>query len=447
MSDRKDLPPRPLAFPGGIHPEYDGKDLSCDKPIQTAPLFDKYVILVNQNVGAPPKVVVKKGDAVKKGQLLAEPGGFVSVPLHAPTSGVISEIGVAPGPMGVMVPAIFLDSDGKDEWTEDRMPAMDWRTADPAELKKRVADAGIVGMGGAAFPTHVKLSPPPGKNIDCVILNGAECEPYLTADHRVMLETPEKVLAGAAIMARILNVKNIIIGVELNKTDALQALEKLAPEYGVKVVGLKVQYPQGSEKQLIFALTGRKVPTGGLPMDAGCVVQNVGTAAALCDAVADGVPLIERVTTVTGKPVRNPGNFRVLVGTPAVKLIELAGGVTEEPRKLIFGGPMMGFAQRSVDVPVSKNASGVLLLGKDDIVQYESTACIRCGRCLRGCPMHLSPGPLSMLIESGKFDLAANNHVMDCLECGACAYGCPAHRPLVQHMRRAKAEIRRLMKK
>ncbi len=434
-----------LSFQGGIHPSGDGKQLSSGNPIQIAPLLDRYRVMISQNVGKPPKPVVKPGDTVKKYQLLAEADGFVSANLHSPTSGKIIGIVDVPGPMGTLVPAIEIEADGLDEAAET-WPPIAWRDADPADLLKRVGDAGLVGMGGAAFPTRVKFSPPPEKKIDTLILNGAECEPYLTADHRLMLEHPEKVLEGAAISGRMLGVSNIYIGVEVNKEDAIQALGRRASEYGVKIATLKVQYPQGSEKQLIMAITGRAVPAGGLPMDAGCVVQNVGTAAAVTDAVVSGIPLVERVTTVTGEVVKNPGNWMLKIGTPVIKAIEFAGGVTAEPGKLILGGPMMGFAQKSFDVPVSKNTSGILLLPVSEALTYGSVGCIRCGRCLEACPMNLMPCLLGNAVEGEKFDIAAQNHVMDCIECGSCAYVCPAHRPLVQHMRRAKAEIRKRKK-
>ncbi len=438
-----DISYKTVSFKGGVHPAKDGKSLSGDRPIKTAPLLEKYQVIVHQNIGAPPKLLVAVGDKVKKGQLLAEADGFVSVPLHAPTSGEVSAICDIPGPMGVPVQAVEIKSDGEDTWTELLSP-LDWRNAEPQELKDRIHDAGIVGMGGAAFPAHVKLSPPPDKKIDYLILNGAECEPYLTADHRLMLEEPDKVLEGAAILGRSLGVSNVFVGIETNKEDAIAVLLKKASAYNVGIVGLKVQYPQGAEKQLIYAVTKRKVPAGGLPMDVGCVVQNVGTAAAVTDAVKAGIPLIERVTTVTGEPVKEPANWRFRLGTPIIKAIELAGGVASEPGKAILGGPMMGFAQKSFDVTIMKNTSGILLLDAKDVFQYESNPCIRCGKCINACAMNLSPGPLGAMIESEKFDLAARAGVMDCIECGSCAYICPARIPLVQHFRRAKAEIRRM---
>ncbi len=432
-------------FKGGIHPAGDGKSLSSDAAVQTAPLLGKYRVVISESVGKAPKVVVEPGQTVKKYQLLAEADGFVSANLHAPTSGKVTGIVEVPGAMGVSVPAIEIEADGADEAGE-LLPPLDWKNCDADTLRRRVAEAGVVGMGGAAFPTHVKLAPPPEKKIDALVLNGAECEPYLTADHRLMLEHPETVLEGAAISAKILGVTKICLGVEVNKTDAIDALNKCAAEFGVEVAPLKVQYPQGSEKQLIFAITGRKIPAGGLPMDAGCVVQNVGTSAAIADAVVRGIPLVERIVTVTGEVVAKPGNWLLRIGTPVIKAVEWAGGVTGEPGKLILGGPMMGFAQKSFDVTVTKNTSGILLLPCEVAIAYGSSPCIRCGRCVAGCPMNLVPCALGNAVEAERFDLAARNHVMDCLECGSCAYVCPAHRPLVQHMRRAKAEIRKRKK-
>ncbi|MDD3118393.1 MAG: electron transport complex subunit RsxC, partial [Victivallales bacterium] len=427
---------------GGVHPKDDGKSLSSGVAIKPAPLLEKYQVILCQHIGAPPKLIVNPGDVVKKGQMIAEPGGFVSAPVHAPTSGTVGKVIDVPGPMGVNQQAVEILADGKDEFDSGLEPIADWRQAAPEVLKERIGKAGIVGMGGAAFPTLVKLSPPPAKKIDTLILNGAECEPYLTADHRLMLERADAVLTGAAIMARVLGITRIYIGIEANKPNAIAELQTKAPNYNAKVVVLKVRYPQGGEKQLIYAVTGRKVPEGMLPMDAGCVVQNVGTAAAVAEAVLEGKPLFERVTTVTGLPVVNPGNWLVRIGTPIAEVLRLAGGVKSTPGKVILGGPMMGFAQKSIEVPVMKNTSGILLLDQSEVVQFTSQPCIRCGKCIDNCPMNLLCGTISCFIENEKFDKAEELHVMDCLECGACAYACPAHRPLVQHVRRAKAEIR-----
>ena len=435
-----------MTFRNGIHPVYHGKELSDGFPVRTAPLLERYTVPVAQNAGKMPEVIVKPGEKVKKYQLIARASGFVSANLHSPVSGEVKAIIEIPGAQGVPVTAVEIIPDGSSA-EMDPLPAISWRNAEPGVLLERIAECGVVGMGGASFPTHVKLSPPPEKKIDTLILNGAECEPFLTADHRLMLENPVSVLAGAAIMGRILGISQVFIGVEMNKIDAIRVLQEHAGEYGVKIIPLKVQYPQGSEKQLINAITGREVPAGGLPMDAACVVQNTGTAAAVADAVLNGRPLVERIVTVTGKVVKFPGNWKCLIGTPVLEAIRFAGGVTEEPGKLVLGGPMMGFAQKSFDVAVSKNTSGILLLSKDQAVNYRSSNCIRCGRCVQGCPMHLMPCALAAAVESGRFDIAQQNHVMDCIECGACAYVCPAKRPLVQHHRRAKAEIRRQMTK
>ena len=432
------MSPKTHKFKGGVHPD-DSKRLSASKAVVDAPLLDKYTVIVHQNIGAPPEVVVEKGDEVKKGDLLAKAAGFVSVPLHAPTSGTVTAIDKCEGPTGIRVPSIEITADGEDTWGDCMTPIADWQQAEPADLKQRVSDAGVVGMGGAGFPAHVKLSPQ--KPINTLILNGAECEPYLTADHRLMLEQAEDVVLGAAILARILGLETAIIGVENNKPDAIAALEKVAGKYNVQVQGLPVNYPQGAEKQLIYALTGREVPIGGLPMDVGCVVQNVASAVAVADAVVKGRPSIERITTVTGEPLVNPGNWRFRLGTPVSKAIELAGGVKYQPAKLLLGGPMMGFAQSSLDVTVMKNTSGILLIPAEQVSLYTSEPCIRCGKCVQVCPMDILPATISQAVENERFDWAAQLNVLACIECGSCSYVCPSHRPLNQHFKRAKAEI------
>ena len=428
-----------IRFYGGIHPS-EGK-VSNKEDIINAPLQELYTVPLQQHIGAPAKMVVQKGDHVLRGQLLGEPGGFVSAAVHSPTSGTVEDVTTCLGPAGATLPAVVIESDGEDKAADPLPPFENWQDADPAALKARVGEAGIVGMGGATFPTFVKLSPPPNVKIDTIILDGVECEPCLTADHRLMLETPEKIVKGAQIIGRILGVKRIIIAIELNKPDAIETMTKAAEGTDVEVAPLVVRYPQGAEKQLIYALTGRKVPSGGLPAAVGCVVSNVGTTAAIYEAVCLGKPLYERVTTVTGTTVVKPGNYRFRVGTLYRTALELCGGVSEDPAKIISGGPMMGMAVYSLDIPVMKGTSGILLLNRDELVQYSPSACLRCGRCNDVCPMSMMPGILSAQIEHQKFELAEKWHVMDCIECGSCAYICPAGRPLVQHMRRAKAVV------
>lgn len=431
-------------FKGGVHPN-ESKALSASKAIQDAPLLEKYTVIVHQNIGAEPELVVQKGDAVKKGDVLAKAGSFVSVPLHSPTSGTVSALGKVAGPAGISVPAVEITADGEDQWGEALAPIPDWQNAEPDILKQRVADAGVVGMGGAGFPSHVKLSPT--KPIDTLILNGAECEPYLTADDRLMVEQAGDVVRGGAILARIVGLDQALIGVEGNKPEAIKALRTAAEGTNVEIVTLPVNYPQGAEKQLIYALTGREVPIGGLPMDVGCVVQNVASAVAVSDGVVKGHPSIERITTVTGEPVVNPGNWRFRIGTPVSVAIRLAGGVKTQPAKLLLGGPMMGIAQKSLDVTVMKNTSGILLIPVEQVSQYTSEPCIRCGRCVTCCPMSILPATISQAVENERFDWAAQLNVLACIECGSCSYVCPSRRPLNQHFKRAKAEINAARKK
>ena len=428
-------------FSGGVHPA-GNKELSSHKPTVTAALPKRVVIPLSQHIGAPCKPTVVIGQEVKKGERIGETGGFVSAPVHASLSGKVTAIGSFPHSLGMDVPSVVIESDGRDEWVAGLKETPDHNLLSPEELKKMVLDAGIVGMGGATFPTHVKLSPPKEKPIDVVILNGAECEPYLTSDHRLMLEKPKEIVEGLRILMRILNVKKGHIGIEANKPDAIEAMQKaVAGSSDIEVWPVKVKYPQGAEKMLIKAIANRTVPAGGLPMDCGVVVQNVGTAAAIYDAVRFGRPLIERYVTVTGRGVTEPKNFLARIGTPFSQLIEEAGGLTEDAAKIIAGGPMMGMSQYNLDVPVIKGTSGILVLPKAEVSTKPYGPCIRCARCIDACPMMLQPSLLGLFIEKGHYEDARDYNVMDCFECGSCTFVCPANRPMVQWVKRAKREL------
>jgi electron transport complex protein RnfC len=428
-------------FSGGVHPA-GNKELTSHKATVTAAIPKRVIIPLSQHIGAPTKPLVIIGQEVKKGEKIGESGGFVSAPVHATVSGKVAAIGNFPHSLGMDVAAVVIESDGKDEWVAGMKETKDYMLLSPDELKKMVSDAGIVGMGGATFPTHVKLSPPKEKPIDVIILNGAECEPYLTSDHRLMLEKSTEIVEGLRILMRILNVKKGYIGIEANKPDAVEAMQKAAAgATDVEVFAVQVKYPQGAEKMLIKAIANRTVPAGGLPMDVGVVVQNVGTAAAIYDAVRFGKPLIERYVTVTGRGVKDPKNFLARIGTPFSQLIEESGGLTDDAAKVIAGGPMMGMSQYTLDVPVIKGTSGILVLPKAEVSTKSYGPCIRCARCIDACPMHLQPSLIGLFIEKGHYEDAKDYNLMDCFECGSCTFVCPANRPMVQWVKRAKREL------
>lgn len=428
------------SFRGGVHPN-DRKGYTAAKPIEVAPLPEKVIIPTRQHIGAPCSPVVKVGDEVKKGQVIADAQAFVSAPIHASISGKVVEIADYPHPVFGTCTAIVIESDGQDQWVDGLPMKRDWKTMDAAAIKEAIRTAGIVGMGGATFPTHVKLSPPAEKTIDTFILNAAECEPYLTADHRAMLEMTERIVTGMQMTMKVLGVTRGFVGIEENKPDAIQAMTKACSGTGIEVMGLETKYPQGAEKTLIQVVVDREVPSGGLPMDVGCVVQNVGTVIAIADAVEKGLPLIERVTTVTGGAIANPKNLLLRVGSTFAQAVALCGGFKEEPKKIIMGGPMMGMSQRGIDMPIIKGTSGILCLSAADVNAGEERPCIRCGRCVEACPMGLIPSMLSILGERRAYQVAKEEYdLLDCVECGSCVYVCPAKRNIVHYCKLAKAQ-------
>ncbi|MBT4483629.1 MAG: electron transport complex subunit RsxC [Candidatus Latescibacteria bacterium] len=431
-------------FRGGVH-SYDGKLLSKKCEIDEMSLPQKVVLPVSQHIGAPASVVVNKDDHVKKGQVVAEAGGFVSSPVHASISGTVKAVESRYTPLGKKADCVVIESDDEDVWADDINSPRDISSMKPKDMRDAIQAAGIVGLGGAAFPTHVKLSPPENKPIDTVILNGVECEPYSTCDHRLMIERPGDIIEGFKIIMNILDCKKGIIGIELNKPDAIKVMRETVKDVaGVSVEGLKVKYPQGGEKQLIYAVTKRKVPAGGLPMDVGCVVQNVGTSAAIYEAVALGRPLIQRVVTVTGDGVQKPANVITRLGDSFARLIEQAGGYTDKAAKLIMGGPMMGISQFTDEVPVVKGTSCLLALEENQIDMGSSLTCISCGRCVDVCPMNLMATRIARSIEYERWDDAKEYGILDCMECGSCSYICPAKCKLVENIKFGKAKLAQL---
>ncbi len=401
-----------------------------------------------QHIGAPAKPLVKKGDVVKVGTVIAEAGGFVSAPVHSSVSGTVSKVDVVIDASGTRRQAIFVDVDG-DEWEPaiDRSPELvrlsDRPELDAATIINKVKEAGIVGLGGATFPCHVKLSPPPGSKAECVIINAVECEPYLTADHRLMLEHPEEILVGVSLIMKAVSVEKGYIGIENNKPDAIRLMTEKAQAYpNIEIVPLKVKYPQGGEKQLIDAVIGRQVPAPpAIPISVGAVVQNVGTAFAIYQAVMKNKPLVDRIITVTGKSVSNPSNLLARLGTPFQQLIDECGGLPEDTGKIIGGGPMMGKALLNLDVPMTKGSSGLLIMRQDEARRAEPDPCIRCAKCVSACPMGLEPYLLATLSDKQEWEMAEGNDVVSCIECGSCQFTCPSRRPLLDNIRVGKSTV------
>jgi len=415
-------------FPGGIHPPYN-KELTASKAIVEMPLPKRVRLLLQQHIGAPCKPLVKKGDVVTVGQKIADSDAFVSAPIIASVGGEVAAVDAE---------GIEIVTDPEHSRFTGQAPKYDT----PEDIRQIIREAGIVGMGGAAFPTHVKLSPPEGKEVHTLIINGAECEPYLSTDHRVMVEQGEELIEGIKILLRACGAQKAIIGIEKNKPDAIENLSRLCrDEENIRVEAVPVVYPQGGERQLIKSLTGREVPVGGLPLDLGIVVQNVATAVAVHQAVNLGRPLIDRVVTVSGRGVAEPANVRVRLGTPIRDLIEFCGGMRDDAVKVVNGGPMMGKAVASLDDPVTKGTSGILVLTEAEVRIYEERTCIRCARCVDACPMRLMPNYLALYSRKSMYNDAEQIHLFNCIECGCCSFVCPARIPIVHYIQKAKHEI------
>ncbi|MDR0295752.1 MAG: electron transport complex subunit RsxC [Prevotellaceae bacterium] len=433
---------------GGIHPS-DNK-LSAQSALMQLPPEGTIALFLGQHAGAPAEPVVNKGDKVKVGQLVAKASGFISANIHASVSGTVAGIEPVADISGFKKPAIVIQVEG-DEW----MPEIDSSkdivrdiTIDSQTIIKKIAAAGLVGLGGAAFPTHVKLSPPPGKKAEALIINATECEPYLTADHRVMLEYAEEVLIGTLLLKKALNAPKVYIGIEDNKPDAIKLLKELVVKYNydIIIVPLKKRYPQGGEKQLIDAIVGRQVPSMGLPVDVGVVVQNVNTAFTVYEAVQKNKPLFEHRVTITGKEAKQQVNMIVRVGTATSKILEAAGGMPESTAKIVCGGPMMGKAISNIDAPTTKVSSSILLISEKETKRKPESNCIRCAKCVEACPIGLEPYLLIKQAQRNMYDELEANRLQDCIECGCCLYSCPAHIPLLDYIRLARAEVLKIMR-
>jgi len=433
-------------FHGGVHPK-EYKELTEHLAFELFPLPEQIILPLSQHLGKEAKALVKKGEDVKAGQMIAQAEGFVSAPIHTSVAGKVMSLGKEQTSSGFPKDSIVIKRNDTIESENVLLYPLNPETITADEIRERVALAGIVGQGGAAFPTSVKLNPPRDKNIDVVILNGCECEPYLTRDFRFMIERPDDLISGLKLIMKALGVKRGVIGIENNKPEAIELLiNKIKYEHGLEVVSLKTKYPQGAEKMLIKAVTGKEVPPGKLPMDVGAVIQNIGTAIAIHDAIVNGEVLITAALTVSGKGIKNPKNLIVPVGTSIQNVIDYCGGVTDDAVKIVVGGPMMGVAQFDLHAPVMKATSGILVLTKDDVAENPETPCLRCGQCVGACPLNLMPTKLSRYSRLNRFDDAEGAGITVCMECGTCSYTCPANIPLVQWIRLGKQKVLQMQK-
>ncbi|MBC8519298.1 MAG: electron transport complex subunit RsxC [Gammaproteobacteria bacterium] len=432
------------SFAHGVHPAHN-KGQTADLAIQRVPFGHRYVMPLGQHIGAPAIAVVKKGQSVKRGEMIAKPGGFISTALHSPVTGTVSEISPQRTLDGSFKPAIVIEADPFSTQRVETTPPPSWETISLDDFIELVQQAGVVGMGGAAFPSHVKYSIPDGIVIDDLLINGAECEPFLTNDHRLMVEQPEKVINGTEILRQKLGAKRANIGVEKNKPEAIVNLQKALdknPELPITITPLEVKYPQGAEKMLIQSVYHKEVPAGQLPRDIGVAVNNSGTVVAIADLFATGSPLIERVVTVSGPGIDQPANLLVPLGTPVRDVLKFCGGLNDKTREVIMGGPMMGFPIASLDVPILKGSSAILAFTEQETARPHEYPCIRCGRCLEACPYFLNPSRLALLSRNRRYEETIDYHVMDCVECGACSFACPSNIPIVQLIRTAKDNMR-----
>lgn len=432
-----------LTFRHGVHPP-ELKELTEKVGVRRLSFPDEVILPLSQHTGKPAKLLVRVGDRVERGDKIAEADGFISSPVHASAAGTVEEIGLFPHPLGKPSVAVRIKVDRYSAQAPRPRLVPEWEGLSPAEVREAVRNAGVVGLGGAAFPTHVKLTPPKDKKLDRIIINGCECEPYLTTDHRTMVEYPERVQHGIRIMMQCLGVDRTMIGIEKNKPDAIEAIRATLPtDLNVTVHPLTVKYPQGAEKMLIEALTGREVPSGKLPMDAGVVVQNVASVATIAEIFETGMPLIERIVTVTGRGIKRPSNLIVPVGTKLSYLLDACGGLKDDAFEIVFGGPMMGAAQADLDTPLIKGTTGVVVLAESEVKAEESHPCIRCGHCLDACPVFLNPQLLGSLARAERWEEMEAHHLMDCMVCGCCSYTCPSNIPLSQMFQLAKAALRK----